>query len=78
MFRPESRAEIEQRKLEARQTIYPVSPEYLECQIEDFFTPLLDFPTRPSWDFTFSKQELEGREAKYFNVRQEFGWIDVF
>ena len=69
MFRPESKEEIAQRKEEARKTIYPVSPEYLECQIEDFYTPQLDFPTRPPWDHTFSKQELENREAKYFNVK---------
>jgi hypothetical protein len=68
MFRPESKAEIEKQKNEARKTIYSVSPEYLECQIEDFFTPQLDFPTRPEWRNTMSKQELENRETKYFNV----------
>lgn len=68
MFRKESPEELNRQKQEGRKTIIPVLEEYLECQVEDFFAPELDFPIRPKWSYDVSREELERNENRYFHV----------
>ncbi|CAG7824189.1 unnamed protein product [Allacma fusca] len=67
MFRAETRDQIEAMKKDARKAIVPVQEEYLECKVEDFFPPELDFPVRPPWNYELSFEELENNEKKYFH-----------
>ncbi|CAL8101061.1 unnamed protein product [Orchesella dallaii] len=67
MFRKETKDELNKQKKEGRKTIYPVLEEYLECKIEDFFTPELDFPIRPPWNYDVTRQDLEKNEHRYFH-----------
>lgn len=67
-FHRESKEEQQRSKEEARKTLQPVSEESLEIDIDSYFPKELNFPIRPSWDFSMSKEELDARENKYFTV----------
>lgn len=69
MFRKESKEELNRQKQESRKIIKPVLEEYLECKIEDFFSPELDIPIRPTWSYDITREQLERNEYKYFHVR---------
>lgn len=71
MFRAETKEDVQRLKEEAMKTVYPVEEQYLECKSEDFYTPLLDFPIRPSWNYELSLDELERNENRYFQVRSK-------
>ncbi|ODN05747.1 Guanine nucleotide-binding protein-like 1 [Orchesella cincta] len=66
IFRKETKDELAKQKKEGRITIHPVLEEYLECKIEDFFTPELDFPIRPPWNYDVTREDLERNEHRYF------------
>jgi len=68
IFKTESKEEITKLKQEARKEICSVQPEYMECTVEDFYPPELDFPIRPPWNIGISRTELERNENRYFNV----------
>ena len=42
----------------------------LEISVESVHVPdvALDFPKRPAWDFSLSKEQLERQEQSYFQV----------
>ena len=42
----------------------------LEVDLDDVYPTgaVLDMPKRPTWDYKLSKQELEAKEEKYFQV----------
>ncbi|RUS83076.1 hypothetical protein EGW08_009162, partial [Elysia chlorotica] len=55
-------------KKEARKAIKPISTEHREWALEDVYPAgaKLDFPKRPSWRYTDSKDEVERNEQRYF------------
>nr|CAB3250077.1 guanine nucleotide-binding protein-like 1 [Phallusia mammillata] len=68
-FRLESRSEIERRKHEAQTKPIQFVPEnVLEANIKEIYQPgsELDMPKRPNWSYKMSKEQLESREASYF------------
>lgn len=67
-FFQESKEEIEEKKRLAREEIKPVTEKELEISIENYFPLELDFPKRPPWDFSMSREHLDARENKYFRV----------
>ncbi|XP_014261286.1 guanine nucleotide-binding protein-like 1 [Cimex lectularius] len=76
-FRKDSEAEVKKGKEEATKSLVPVKPEELEIEAEKYFPPDLKFPTRPPWDFSMSKEELNAIENRHFseylkNVEEKF------
>lgn len=67
-FHRETEAEIRERKETARKGIVPVEEKDLEIDSDEFFTPELDFPVRPPWNYDMSPAELDAREHHYFTV----------
>ncbi|CAH1390032.1 unnamed protein product [Nezara viridula] len=81
-FHRESKEEQQRSKEEARNTLQPVSEESLEIDIDSFFPKELNFPVRPPWDFSMSKEELDARENKYFtdyikSIEKKFDWSEL-
>lgn len=66
-FFKESQTELRRRKEEARNVINPVPLSQQEVS-DNYFPPQLSIPKRPSWTYGMSKDQLEIREQKYFNV----------
>lgn len=69
-FHRETEAEIRERKEAARKGLVPVQEKDLEIDSDIFFTPDLDFPTRPPWNHNMTPAELDAREHRYFTVSQ--------
>lgn len=74
-FHKESESELQKRKEEARLSLNKVEEEKLEINLDDYFPVELNFPTRPDWDYSMSKQELEARENRYFSVKNYLFFI---
>lgn len=66
-FFKESQAELRRRKEDAKSIIKPIPLSQQEVS-NNYFPPELDIPRRPSWTYGMSKEQLEVREQKYFNV----------
>ncbi|GIZ04018.1 guanine nucleotide-binding protein-like 1, partial [Caerostris extrusa] len=84
IFKKEKNEDVKQRLLLAKEPFDPVPEEELEVCYEDVFAhgSDLDMPKRPVWDFSFTKEELEIREQKYFreyiaNLEAKFGEQDL-
>ncbi|KAK7094449.1 guanine nucleotide-binding protein-like 1 [Littorina saxatilis] len=60
--------EMKKRKAAARKPVIKVAEKDLEMSVESIHVkePSLDFPKRPPWEFTLSKQQLEKQERSYF------------
>lgn len=72
-FFKESQAELRKRKEEARNTIHMIP--FAQQEVSDnYFPPDMDIPKRPSWAYAMSKDQLEIREQKYFNVSSRCTW----
>lgn len=67
-FYKETKAEIEARKLAARETLAKVLEEDLEIDFKNYFPPEMNFPRRPAWNFNMSREELSAKENRYFTV----------
>lgn len=70
-FFKESKHEVEERKLRAKtEPVIPKKLTDLEIDFETVYRPgsVLDIPKRPPWDYSMSKQQLEAREEKYFQI----------
>lgn len=67
-FFKESNEEIARRKEIARKTLEPKLEKELEINADEFYEKTLNFPKRPPWDFSLSKEELEAQEQRYFTV----------
>ncbi|BFZ05618.1 hypothetical protein BsWGS_08657 [Bradybaena similaris] len=67
-FLKEDDEEVAKRKKESYKPISPVDKKYLEYKVEDVFPPdaKLDFPKRPPWNYSFSREQLEQQERDYF------------
>ncbi|KAK6469967.1 guanine nucleotide-binding protein-like 1 [Huso huso] len=68
-FERESKEEVERRKKVSREKVLePVRDLELEIDIDDIYKPgtVLDFPKRPPWDYTMSKEKLLQIEEKSF------------
>ncbi|GFN77565.1 guanine nucleotide-binding protein-like 1 [Plakobranchus ocellatus] len=59
---------ISRRMKEARKPVKPVTEESREWMLEDAYpsNAKLDFPKRPPWSYSSSKEELDKREQQYF------------
>lgn len=69
-FFKESNEEIAIRKQQAMQSLELKQEKDLEINGDEFFENALDFPKRPPWDFSLSKEILEAQEQRYFTVSQ--------
>lgn len=67
-FFKETKEEIALRKELARQSLEPKQEHELEINETDYFDHNLDFPKRPSWNFSLGKDKLDSQENKYFTV----------
>lgn len=67
-FYRESDAEIRERKELARHSLQYHNEKGLEIDPRDYFVQEVDFPKRPSWSFDMTRESLEAKEQKYFNV----------
>ncbi|XP_046401008.1 guanine nucleotide-binding protein-like 1 [Ischnura elegans] len=81
-FHRDSPDEVRRRKEEALMGLEPRSEVDLEIDADSYFPPGLDFPVRPPWNFSMSKNELEGKEQRYFmeyvsNIRSTFEQKDL-
>ncbi|KAK6627312.1 hypothetical protein RUM44_009789 [Polyplax serrata] len=77
-FYKESKAEINDKKLEAQKSLQMVGEKEMEIDSKDFFPQGIDFPRRPPWNFNMSRDELNAREHRYFTefvkkIENEFG-----
>ncbi|XP_047368534.1 guanine nucleotide-binding protein-like 1 [Vespa velutina] len=66
-FFQESQEELRKRKMEARNTINMIPLKQQEIS-DNYFPSELDIPKRPFWAYDMSKDQLEIKEQKYFNV----------
>ena len=66
VFQKESNVDIAQRREMARKPYKTVDDEELEKDVQDFFPESCDYPQRPKWNKSMSKQQVEANEAKYF------------
>ncbi|XP_035724408.1 guanine nucleotide-binding protein-like 1 isoform X1 [Vespa mandarinia] len=66
-FFQESQEELRRRKMEARNTINMIPLKQQEIS-DNYFPSELDIPKRPFWVYDMSKDQLEIKEQKYFNV----------
>ena len=59
---------IEEMKQKSRLAIHQLPEEALEVGLDDIYPPekQIDFPKRPKWSFSDTKQMLEAREEQYF------------
>lgn len=81
-FHRETEAEIRERREAARKGIVPVEEKDLEIDCETYFTPELDFPVRPPWNYDMTPAELDAREHRYFTeyisqLEKKFNWKDL-
>lgn len=81
-FYRETEADIKERKEAARKAIVPVSDEGFEIDTDTYFTPELDFPVRPPWNYNMTPAELENREYRYFteyvtSLEKKFDWKEM-
>lgn len=84
-FHRETEAELQENKVLALKTIEPVEEDNLEIKINDYFPPDLNFPVRPLWDYSLTRDELDAREHRYFLVNFFFlanfvvgcGWLNM-
>lgn len=67
-FYKESNEEIARKKELAQNSLEPKEEKDLEISGDDFFEKSLNFPKRPPWDFSLSKEKLEAQEQRYFTV----------
>ncbi|KAG5863529.1 hypothetical protein JTB14_038164 [Gonioctena quinquepunctata] len=65
-FFTETREELQKQKEIARNSLEPKKEKDSEVDGDMFFDEELDFPKRPSWDFSLGKEKLEAQEQKYF------------
>ncbi|GFU08503.1 guanine nucleotide-binding protein-like 1 [Nephila pilipes] len=84
LFKKEKNEDVKHRLILAKEPFDPVPEEQLEVSYEEVFAhgSELDMPKRPLWDFSFTKEELEMREQKYFreyiaNLEKKFGEEDL-
>lgn len=67
-FYKETKQELEERKKDAFMSLNMCKEVDLEIKLEDYFPSGMDFPKRPPWDFSMSKEELDAHENRYFTV----------
>ncbi|KAF9990859.1 Guanine nucleotide-binding-like protein 1 [Mortierella antarctica] len=71
VFMRRSPADIEKSRLESMKPL-ELSPESeLEVSFEDMYSNMIEFPKRPTWDYSMSRQELERNETRMFEE-----WMD--
>jgi len=63
VFGKESKEEIEARKKLAMEPIVKNNTKFNDLS---YFGDSLEIPSRPTWDYSLSKEQLEAREEKYF------------
>ncbi|KAK3927256.1 Guanine nucleotide-binding protein-like 1 [Frankliniella fusca] len=81
-FHRETEAEIRERREAVRKTFVPVEEKDLEIDVNTYFTPDLDFPTRPTWNYGMTPAQLDAREHRYFTeyvteLEKKFEWKDL-
>uniref|UniRef100_T1IJQ9 Guanine nucleotide-binding protein-like 1 n=1 Tax=Strigamia maritima TaxID=126957 RepID=T1IJQ9_STRMM len=83
-FVKQSKEELDRMKKDAYRLLAPAHEDDTEIEIDSVFLPgsSLDIPKRPSWDFSFSKEQLEAREHRYFteylmNIEKNFNLDDL-
>jgi len=64
----QSKEAIEHRKARARHAYSRLTEEEMEVDSQEFYTPAIMFPIRPSWNRNLSRSQLEKQENDYFRV----------
>jgi len=72
-FYQEGKKELEQMKQEGFKPFEKLSPAQRE--VDDRYFAGCDFPVRPPWTLTESKEELDRTENRYFKVGQSTGGL---
>lgn len=69
-FMKDSLEELKRNKKDSYNPLVYRDEADLETEIEDFYKPgsPLDMPLRPDWDYSMTKEQLERKEQKYFQV----------
>ncbi|XP_054715883.1 guanine nucleotide-binding protein-like 1 [Uloborus diversus] len=80
VFKKEKHEDVKKRLELAKQPFERLPESSLEVSYEDVFVPgsELDMPKRPCWEFSYTKEQLDAREQKYFreyldNLESKFG-----
>lgn len=70
IFAQETAEELEERKRQARHPVHLLSEKCLEVSYDDIYrsTQHVEMPCRPEWSYELSKQKLDAKERRYFNM----------
>ncbi|KAI9233326.1 MAG: hypothetical protein BYD32DRAFT_132019 [Podila humilis] len=71
VFMKRSPVEIQASKLASTKPLELLPESALEVSFQDMFPSVIDFPTRPKWDYSMSREQLERNEHHMFEA-----WMD--
>ncbi|KAF9923087.1 Guanine nucleotide-binding-like protein 1 [Linnemannia zychae] len=71
VFMKRSAAEIRSSRLESMKPLEFLPESALEVSFEEMFPNVIGFPTRPKWDYTMTKDEVNKNEKRMFDE-----WMD--
>ncbi|KAG0220387.1 Guanine nucleotide-binding-like protein 1 [Mortierella sp. NVP41] len=71
VFVRRSAAEIQKSRLESMKPLEFLPESALEVSFDEMFPNVIGFPTRPKWDYSMSREEVDKNETKMFEA-----WMD--